>query len=85
VIVSPWVKRRFVDSRVASFSSMLAFTEHTFGLAPLSNRDANAYDYSNAFNFQQRPLSPVPMTHTRLSSKSRAAVRDNPVNPSGDT
>jgi len=85
VIVSPWAKRRFVDSRVASFSSMLAFTEHTFGLRPLSNRDANAYDYSNAFNFQQRPLSPVPMTHTRLSGKSRAAVRDNPVNPSGDT
>ena len=33
VIVSPWAKPGHNDPRRASFSSMLAFTEHIFGLA----------------------------------------------------
>lgn len=39
VIVSPFARAGFTDSGVASFSSMLAYVEHNFGLRPLSPRD----------------------------------------------
>jgi hypothetical protein len=67
VIVSPYARAGFTDSNVASFASMLAFTEHTFGLAPLASADAAAYDYSNSFNFEQRPLGGVRMTQTPVA------------------
>jgi hypothetical protein len=72
IIVSPYARAGYTDSRAATFVSMLAFVEHTFGLAPLHpcatvgvgdrncTDDENAYDYSNAFNFTQSPLAGSP-------------------------
>ena len=40
VIVSPFARAGYTDSTNANFMSMLAYTEHTFGLAPLSQNDA---------------------------------------------
>src|SRR2546422_4724334 len=61
VIVSPYAIPGSTDSADASVASMLAFTEHMFGLAPLTSEDANAYDYSNSFGFLQSPrLQPAP-------------------------
>ena len=37
VIVSPYAKPAFTDSKAASFASILAFTEHLFGLEPLGS------------------------------------------------
>jgi phospholipase C len=54
VIISPWAKPGSTDSSVASFASLLAFTEHTYGLAPLAEADARAYDYRNSFDFGHR-------------------------------
>jgi phospholipase C len=62
VIVSPYARAHFTDANVATFASMLAFTEHVFGLAPLSNVDRHAYDFHRAFNFRQRPLKPIRLT-----------------------
>jgi phospholipase C len=59
VIVSPFARAGFTDSRVASFPSLLAFVEHVYGLAPLGTEDASAYDYSNSFDYSQRPLAPI--------------------------
>jgi phospholipase C len=62
VIVSPWAKRRYTDHHVASFASLLAFTEHTFGLRPLRRADRRAYAYGRSFDFRRRrngaPLHP---------------------------
>ncbi len=66
VIVSPYAKPGFTDSSTASFASMLAFTEHTFGVVPLTSVDANAYDFSGSFDFDQKPLGPVRMVHTNV-------------------
>jgi phospholipase C len=67
VIVSPWARPAFTDSTPATFASILAFTEHTFGLAPLSANDAGAYDFSNSFNFGQVvDLRPVPMVWSKI-------------------
>src|SRR5207245_41911 len=46
LIISPYARPGYDDSTTASFASMLSFTEHNFGLAPLAGADANAYDYS---------------------------------------
>jgi len=61
VIVSPYVRAGHTDSTVATTLSILAFTEHAFGLSPLSSNDAKAYNYSGSFNYSQTPLAPVPM------------------------
>jgi phospholipase C len=66
VMVSPWVKAGKTDSHVASIASMLAFTEHVFGLPALTRKDSTAYDFRHAFDYHQRPVKPVPMTHTRV-------------------
>jgi phospholipase C len=82
-IVSPWVKAGTVDSNDASIASMLAFTEHNFGLSPLNENDANAYDYANSFDYSQAPLAPVPMTHSKLSPRAKKVSRHPVEDPDG--
>jgi hypothetical protein len=68
----------------ASFASILAYTEHTFGLAPLAKNDAQAYDFSNAFNYSQTPLHPAQMVTRPLPYWARhlrltRAMLDDPT------
>jgi phospholipase C len=79
VIVSPFAKAGFTDSGVASFSSMLAYVEHTFGLAPLTSRDAGAYDYAQSFDYTQAPVSPVPLGQQPVPAASRAYLQQHPM------
>jgi len=75
VIVSPYAIPQFTDSTTAVQPySMLAFIDHNFGLAPLTNGVAQAYDYSNSFNFAQEPLIGPRMTHTRISAAERSRL-----------
>ena len=39
ILISPYAKPGYTDSTVASFASILAFSEHVLGLAPLNNVD----------------------------------------------
>ena len=66
-------KSYFTDSNIASFSSMLAFTEHVFGLPALAHRDATAYDFSSSFDFGQ-----AHMAETKVAGEERplALVRE---------
>ena len=73
VIVSPYAVYRYVDSTPASFASILAFTERTFGLAPLNVNDAGAYSFTNAFNYSQPPTPPVPMVQQPVTRAERLA------------
>jgi phospholipase C len=71
VIVSPYAKQRFVDHTDASFASLLAFTEHAFGLNPLpGGKDATAYDYMNAFAFDEPPRAPIDLPTHRVPPAS---------------
>ena len=56
-------KAAYTHSNNASFASLLAYTEHTFGLDALSTADADAYDYSQSFDDTQPPLPPLPRVH----------------------
>jgi len=78
VIVSPWARPGFTDSTTASFASMLAFVEHAYGLAPLWETDANAYDYSGAFDFGQQPLAPIKLEQHPLPAWEKAWLREHP-------
>jgi phospholipase C len=71
VIASPWVKAHGVDSNEASIASMLAFTERAFDLPALSGRDAGAYGYRHAFDFTQRPVRRIRMTHSKIPRAER--------------
>jgi len=71
VIVSPYVKPGYTDSTSTTFNGILAYTEHTFGLAPLGPNDAGAYGFQHAFNYSQAPLRPVPMVHRRVPPGDR--------------
>jgi phospholipase C len=78
VIVSPYAKPRYTDSSRASLASLLAFTEHTFGLPSLGNKDSTAYDYSKAFDYSQTPNPPATMTQTQLSQSERQQLQTMP-------
>jgi phospholipase C len=51
IIISPYVKRRFVDHTTYETVSILRFIETRWNLAPLSSRDAAANNLLNAFDF----------------------------------
>jgi phospholipase C len=51
LIISPWARRGFVDHTTYDTSSILAFIEHRFSLAPLGTRDKAANDLTAAFDF----------------------------------
>lgn len=83
IIVSPYARAGYTDSTVATFASALAYTEHTFGLAPLNATDGSAYDYSNAFNYAQAPLPPVAVATHSISAAEQAQLSPpDPTDPS---
>jgi phospholipase C len=79
VIVSPYAKPAFTDSNDATFASMQAFVERTFGLAPMSTRDAVAYDFWDSFDFHQEPLPPIPLPQHEVPRASIEWMRTHPV------
>ena len=66
IIVSPYAKAGYTDSGLTTFNGILAYTEHAFGLDPLSDADGFAYDYANSFDYSQSPLPGVPMVHRKV-------------------
>jgi phospholipase C len=85
VIVSPYARPGYTDSTAATFASMLAFTEHTFGLASLSAFDSSAYDFSNAFNYLQAPLPGVALSPHPISGQEQTYLAAHPPNPNDPT
>jgi phospholipase C len=62
IIISPYAKPGYISSTQYEASSILKFVEERFGLPPLTQRDANANDTTDAFNFNQTPLAPLVLT-----------------------
>ncbi len=78
LIVSPYARAQYTDSTPASFDSVLAYIEHTFGLAPLASGDAGAYDYVNAFDYSERPRAPVRMVRVPVPPSERRWIERHP-------
>lgn len=83
VIVSPYARPGSVDHTDASFASILAFTEHAFGLPPLpGGADGAAYDYAKAFNFAQPPRPPIALPQHPVPASSLRWLSAHP--PDGE-
>jgi phospholipase C len=85
LIVSPYARAGYTDSNKASLLSLLAFTEQTFGLPPLSHADRTAYPYTNAFSYAQTPLPPAMLTHTAIPHAEQRYIRTHKAGQGGDT
>lgn len=59
LIISPYAQPGYISHTQYEFSSVLKFIEDRFGLTPLSERDANANDTTDSFNFNQNPTAPL--------------------------
>jgi phospholipase C len=59
LIISPYAMPGYISSSQYEFSSVLKFIEDRFNLTSLSERDANANDTTDSFNFSQSPNSPL--------------------------
>jgi phospholipase C len=66
IIVSPYVKVGYTDTTATTFAGILAYTEQNFGLAALGVNDAQAYPFTNAFDYTQVPLKGIRMRMTKL-------------------
>ena len=71
LIVSPYAKPGYTDTTPTTFSGILAYTEHIFGLSPLGKNDAQAYDFHNAFDYSQTPLLPVHLVKRPLPPSAK--------------
>jgi phospholipase C len=85
VIVSPYARAGYTDSTPASFASILAYVEQTFGLAPLGVNDAAAYPYTNSFDYSQTPLPGVRMQHETITSAEQQYIDAHPDSPDDPT
>jgi phospholipase C len=59
LIISPWAKRGHITHTTLEFSSVLKFIEERFDLDPLTERDQDANDLIDSFDFDHRPRKPL--------------------------
>lgn len=62
IIISPYAKPGHISRTQYEASSVLKFIEERFNLPPLSERDANANDTLDSFDFNQRRIPPLVLT-----------------------
>ncbi len=58
LIISPYAKKGYVDHTVMDTTSILAFIENRYGLAPLGTREGQTGNMLSAFDFSQNPNAP---------------------------
>lgn len=59
LIISPYAIPGHISHTLYEFSSVLKFAEETFGLQPLTERDRDAHDMQDSFNYTQAPNPPL--------------------------
>jgi phospholipase C len=59
IVISPYARSGHVSHILHSHVSLLHFAETIFNLEPLTERDANASDLLDCFDFDQPPLAPL--------------------------
>jgi len=59
IVMSPYARSGYISHTLHSHVSLLHFAETIFGLEPLTERDANASDMLDCFDFDQPALPPL--------------------------
>jgi phospholipase C len=84
VVVSPWVKRGYVNHGVWGFESILKMIEYRFGVGPLTRRDAYAHNIARSFDWKSKPrlvppaLPTPPMVVSQPCSHPAAQAASRP-------
>ena len=68
LVISPYAKQGFIDHKTYSFESWLKIVEQRFGVASMTDRDRNALDMLDSFDFTQTPRAPYSQAATVLGS-----------------
>src|SRR6266849_2396303 len=82
IIISPWVKPVLISHTKLEFSSVLKFIEERFNLDPLIQRDLQANEIFDVFDFDQTPIPPL-ILDTRACHGASAETRLDPKFHSG--
>jgi phospholipase C len=77
LIVSPWAKRGHISHTTLEFSSVLKFIEERFDLDSLTERDQDANDLIDSFNFDHLPREPL-LLQTRQCPGATANIKLDP-------
>ena len=77
LIISPWAKRGHISHTTLEFSSVLKFIEERFDLDALTERDQDANDLIDSFNFDQRPRELL-LLQTRQCPRATADIKLDP-------
>jgi len=90
LIISPYALPGHISSTQYEASSILKFVEERYGLPPLTQRDANANDTQDSFNWNQPPSAPLVLTPRSCPVSAAATVNfgnwfplERPSNPYG--
>jgi phospholipase C len=67
IVISPYARSGHVSHTLYSHVSLLRFAETIFDLEPLTERDAEANDMLDCFDFDQSPLEPIPLAPRECS------------------
>ena len=59
IVVSPYARAGYVSHKFHSLVSLPRFAEAIFGLEPLTERDANASNMFDCFDFDRPPAEPI--------------------------
>jgi phospholipase C len=81
IIVSPYARRHYTDTGHTTFAGILAYTEMTFGLAPLGVNDAQAYPFTSAFDYSQQPIQGPKMAAKLVTRPLSPAARRLAAHP----
>jgi phospholipase C len=68
LVISPYAKQGYTSSQTLSFESWLKLAEERYGISPMTDRDRNANDMRDAFDFTQQPRPPVLLSATTSGS-----------------
>ena len=75
LVISPYALTGQVSHTQYELSSVLKFVEERFGLPPMTTRDAEANDITDAFDFTQSPRSPFLLQTRTCPSSGWASTR----------
>jgi len=81
IVVSPYAKHGYISHHVHEASGFIAFIEHNWGLGNLGARDATADDFSDCFDYSQKPRAFAPIATRTTPDK---LILEKPSGPPDD-
>jgi phospholipase C len=76
LLVSPYAKRGYTESKTLDFTSELKFIEENWGVKPLAARDRKASSIAGAFDFAKPPRKAAFVSATRGVPAKKQPVRE---------